>query len=324
MSAAPAATVLWCPACRVPLQAEQACERCGFRCIRDGGILDFLLPAERDSDFRKVNAFYEANPFPGYAPGDNAATLLDRSRRSPFLVALDQAIGPAERVVDCGCGTGQLAAFLALAGPRRSVYGVDACRASLRLADGFRERAGAANLTLLRGDLFALPVAEGVFDVVISRGVVHHTPEPWRAIECVARRVRPGGVLVLGFYESAGRAFHHFRQRLYRSFRGPVRRLDPILRRRDLGDEKKRTWVADQYEHPLEASLPFPRVWRQLRAAGFEWLRSVPPAPLDEPMFSATDEPGGLRLAARRAGWAFAGLRDEDAGMACVVARRPD
>src|SRR6185295_4758895 len=72
-----------------------------------------------------VQAFYEARPFPGYAPADDAASILDRCRRSPFLVALDRAVPPDARVLDAGCGTAQLANFLALAGPRRRIVGAD-------------------------------------------------------------------------------------------------------------------------------------------------------------------------------------------------------
>ena len=54
--------------------------------IADVGGALCALPA------RAVEAFYERRPFPGYAAGDDAHTLLDRSRASPFLVALDAAI----------------------------------------------------------------------------------------------------------------------------------------------------------------------------------------------------------------------------------------
>jgi SAM-dependent methyltransferase len=147
-----------------------------------------------------VNAFYELRPFPGYGPADDATTLLDRCRASPFLVALDRATTPDARVLEEGCGTGQLSNFLALAGPRRRVTGLDYTRASLDAAEAFRRRAGTRNLLLLRADLFAMPVPERAFEVVISRGVVHHTPDPDGAIRAVCARVAPGGHLVLGFY----------------------------------------------------------------------------------------------------------------------------
>jgi SAM-dependent methyltransferase len=266
----------------------------------------------------EVAAFYEARPFPGYAPGDDAASLLDRCRSSPFLRALDLAVAPDARVLDAGCGTGQVGSFLALAAPRRRVLGADRCAASLAAAEDFRRRAGIRNLSLLRADIFALPL-----DVVISRGVVHHTPDPERATLSVCSHVRPGGVLLLGIYESIARLPHHARRRLSLGGRRPIAALDPVLRRRDLDDEKKRTWIEDQYRHPLEHSLSFTALLGTVKSAGLHWLSSVPPAVPGGALFQPTPEPGAFGLLLRRWGWALRCLTDEDAGLVCLLARRP-
>jgi SAM-dependent methyltransferase len=271
----------------------------------------------------EVNAFYEARPFPGYMPSDDAASLLDRCRRAPFLVGLDQSIPPDARVLDAGCGTGQIANFLALAGPRRRVVGVDRCSASLAAGEAFRARAGATNLQLLRGDLFALPVAKQAFDVVISRGVVHHTPDPDRATRSVASHVRPGGHFLLGFYESVARLPHRMRRGLSFGGKHPWALFDPVLRRRDLDDEKKLTWIEDQYRHPLEVSLSFPHMRDVLEELGFTWCGSVPPVPRSDAMLAKTPRPSALSLNMRRWGWAWRCLWDEDAGLVCLVAQAP-
>ncbi|KAA3609451.1 MAG: class I SAM-dependent methyltransferase [Planctomycetota bacterium] len=313
---------LVCPQCREPFRQLGNCSQCGHPVAELNGVLDFLGESRREAAATEVNDFYEVRPFPGYAAGDNAATLLDRCRSSPFMVALNEAIPADATIADCGCGTGQIPNYLALAGPRRHVVGVDACRASLREAEGFRHKAAIDNLRFVRGDLFAMPYLEGAFDVVMSRGVVHHTPEPWKAIQSVAKVVKPGGFLVLSFYESAGRFWHRCRQFMQRHGRSSWRRLDPILRRGDLDDEKKRTWIEDQYHHPLEHCLPFPRVVKEVEALGFDWVRSLPPATGLAGMFEPTPKPSSPAMALRRFGWTLAGLRDQDAGMACLVARR--
>lgn len=45
----------------------------------------------------------------------------------------------------------------------------------------------------------------GTFDVVYSWGVLHHTGEMWRALENVARLVRPGGTLAISIYNDQDR-----------------------------------------------------------------------------------------------------------------------
>lgn len=310
-----------CPRCGSGLAPAAPCTRCGAEVQRHGSIHDALADSPFADKALEVNAFYERRPFPGYGPGDSAHSVLDSARRSPFLVALDRAVPPDACVLDCGSGTAQVAAFLALAGSRRTVIAADGCRASLAAADAFKARARIENLHLLRADLFRLPLAARAFDVVICRGVVHHTPQPYEAIRAVAEHVQDGGYLLLGFYESAARIVHRTRRALGRVAGRPIAVLDPVLRRRDLDAEKKLTWIEDQYRHPLERSMALPDVVAALERNGFEWIRSVPPAPAGSELFSPT--PGLTRWTtfARRAGWAASGFGDEDAGLVLVVAR---
>jgi len=312
-----------CPRCFTDLGSAETCPGCLLEFERIGGLLDRLGAKERETRAAAVERFYTKSPFPGYAPGDDGPALLDRCRKAPFLVSIDSAVPADASVLDAGCGTAQIPAFLALAGPRRRVFGVDGCRESLTHAEEFRARAGVDNLQLVRADLFDLPIAKESFDFVLSRGVVHHTPDPDGAIARVAACVAPGGVLVLGFYETMGRAFHSFRRAIGRVRPGrPFVALDPILRRSDLDDEKKRIWIEDQYLHPLEHILPLPHVLDVLRDLGFRWVRTVPPVATGTSLFESTPEPSPLGLFSLRLGWMLRGLGDPDAGLICVVARK--
>ncbi|GJM23531.1 MAG: hypothetical protein DHS20C15_34460 [Planctomycetota bacterium] len=313
--------LLACPECRSAAANAEGCPDCELRPSQAGGVIDWLANERLDVPEPDVNRFYEARPFPGYAEGDDASSLLDRCRRSGFLTALDRSIPPDAKVLDAGCGTGQISAFLALSSLSREVVGVDACSASLAAAANFRDRTRAENLTLCRGDLFSLPVAEQGFDVVNCRGVVHHNADWQAATRSVARHVKPGGVLVLGFYENIARLPHRIRRRLAAKRRRPFTILDPVLRRSDLDEEKKLTWIEDQYRHPLEWCLPFPQVVKLLDDCGFDWVRSVPPTPAQGGLFDPTPRPSAFGLALRRWGWALT-PGDQDAGLVGYVAKR--
>lgn len=233
--------LLRCPGCMGALGPDADCPACDLVPAKAEGLIDFLGDGRRPVPHPEVNRFYEARPFPGYGSGDDASTLIDRCRASPFLAGLDAAIPNDATVLDAGCGTGQLAAFLALSGARRTVVGADACRGALDLAREFKARASIDNLNLLRGDLRSLPLAEEAFDVVNCRGVVHHNADWKGATRQVARHVAPGGYLVLGFYESIAPMPHRMRRGFGKAFQAPVRMLDPILRRGDIEEEKKLT-----------------------------------------------------------------------------------
>jgi ubiquinone/menaquinone biosynthesis C-methylase UbiE/DNA-binding transcriptional ArsR family regulator len=94
---------------------------------------------------------------------------------------------------DFGCGTGQVSA--ALAPFVRRVIAVDESEAMLQAAK--QRLSDFDNVELRRGDLEALPVDDGRIDVATLMLVLHHVPEPQKAVAEVARALRPCGRLIL-------------------------------------------------------------------------------------------------------------------------------
>jgi 2-polyprenyl-3-methyl-5-hydroxy-6-metoxy-1,4-benzoquinol methylase len=181
-----------CPACSGPLE-QLVCSSCGRRYQSPGGIPDFRLPADRRTEV--VREFYSAAPFPGYPSGETVVNLRERGRRSEFARLLDEAIPPGARVLELGCGTGQLSLFLATAD--RMVIGADLARASLELGAEAARRFGVQGVQFVEMDLRTPGLQARAFDVVVCSGVLHHTPDPRNAFRAVARLVKPGGYLVL-------------------------------------------------------------------------------------------------------------------------------
>lgn len=117
---------------------------------------------------------------------------LLRARATASLVV------PRLRVADVGTGTGVLALELASLG--LDVVGVDRSSGMLNAA---RAKAGSAGETLAgalefkEGDAYALPLEDGSFDAAFAHMVLHSLESPERAIEEMARILRPGGQIVL-------------------------------------------------------------------------------------------------------------------------------
>lgn len=128
----------------------------------------------------------------------SSAGQWDRMRDDMFgdrfhLMALAAFADPEATVGDLGCGTGQVSA--ALAPFVGTVIGVDSSAAMLQAA---RKRLhGQRNIDLRRGELEALPIDDNRLDTATVMLVLHHVPEPGRALADVARALKPGGRLVL-------------------------------------------------------------------------------------------------------------------------------
>src|SRR3954471_17633746 len=90
---------------------------------------------------------------------------------------------------DLGCGTGQVSAAVAPFVAR--VIAVDASAAMLQAAK--KRLHGVANVELRRGDLEQLPIDGARLDAATLMLVLHHVPEPQRALAEAARVVKPGG-----------------------------------------------------------------------------------------------------------------------------------
>src|SRR6185436_9288388 len=123
-----------------------------------------------------VRRFYDAAPFPGYPVRDNLQALRARADRNPFVRLLDEAIAGDARIVEIGCGTGQMCLYLARAD--RLVVGADLTRAALVRGAAAARRFGLDRVQFVETDLLRPGLRAGSFDVVYSSGVLHHTPNP--------------------------------------------------------------------------------------------------------------------------------------------------
>lgn len=122
--------------------------------------------------------------------------------REPTLRVLERAgIGPGMRVLDVGCGSGDVSTLAAgLVGPGGHVLGVDLDEATVASARERVRSRGLANVDFHQAD-FAHGSAPGGFDAVIGRFVLMHQPDPPSALAAAARRARPGGAVA--FVESS-------------------------------------------------------------------------------------------------------------------------
>ena len=269
---------LACPSCAGALTSEWLCAGCGARYEAPGGIPNLRIGSETRVD--AVRRFYEHAPFPGYAECNSLSSLRARAERSKFARLLDQAIPGNARIVEMGCGTGQMSLYLARAD--RLVIGADLTRASLELAVAAAHRFKLDRVFFLETDLHHPGLRKGSFDVVYSSGVLHHTPNPRKAFASIAQLARPGGMIVLGVYNAIARIPHRLRRMIacwsnYRSIP-----FDPVLRNRKNEPARREAWLRDQYQHPEEHRHTLNEVQKWFVENDVEFVRTYPSALIGE------------------------------------------
>lgn len=129
---------------------------------------------------------------------DSVAHQWDDMRRTFFGEGVREAairaadIEPGLIVADVGTGTGFLAEAALAAGAH--VIGIDSSAGMLAQV---RQRFNQQTFEARAGDLDSLPLAAGEVDAVLANMVLHHAPDPARAIREMVRPLKPGGRLVI-------------------------------------------------------------------------------------------------------------------------------
>jgi len=270
--------LLACPACGGDLSPDWSCRACRRRFDAPDGIPNLRLPG--DARTEAVRRFYEGAPFPGYPPRDSLHALHARAARTVFARLLDEAIPGDARIVEIGCGTGQMCLYLARAD--RVVIGADLTRASLCLAAAAARRFGIDRVQFVETDARCPGLRAGAFDVVYSSGVLHHTPDPRAAFARLVPLARPGGIIVLGLYNAFARIPLRLRRLVARLSGYRWIPFDPVLRDRTHEPERRAAWLRDQYQHPEEHRHTLGEVQDWFVENRVEFLRAYPSAVLQE------------------------------------------
>ncbi len=136
--------------------------------------------------------------YQGRYPLEAELAMNDRWPLTPDVMEVLPVAAPGVfKVLESGCGAGKWNFYLAgrLPYPVQAV-GVDFSGPALSAAARFKREGGDryARVHFARGDAARLPIAGGIFDRVLSLGVLGHLQDPVPAVREIARVLKPGGL----------------------------------------------------------------------------------------------------------------------------------
>ncbi|MEH1765978.1 MAG: class I SAM-dependent methyltransferase [Nostoc sp.] len=252
------------------------------------------------SDSQTVSAavakLYNTYPFPPEA-------LLDEpppgyNWRWNWLAAYNFCTGQKPqrqdiRILDAGCGTGVGTEYLVHLNPQASVVGIDLSTGALAVAKERCQRSGANRVEFHHLSLFDVEQLPGEFDLINCVGVLHHTPDPIRGIQALAKKLAPGGLMHIFVYGELGRWEIQLMQKAIALIQGDKKgdyrdgvqvgrqifsslpennRIVKYDKQRWSLENHKDEYFADMYVHPQEIDYNIETLFELIDASGLEFI----------------------------------------------------
>ncbi len=234
---------------------------------------------------KQVAELYTRYPFPGNPIKRRNELFQSIIYDTVYYLVEDYLSGYKSKkikILDAGCGTGELAlALAAKLSPRASVVGVDRNDKSLKVARDRAKRWKINNVVFKHIDLTKDKLPEGPFDFVFSIGVIHHISETEKVFKRLVRSTKKGGYLTTGFYNPYGMMKKRLERQLLKILAGTniekrMMLAKKLYYRRELKPYEE-VWAADTYAHPFQQYFSIEELLKWFRENNIEYLASEPP-----------------------------------------------
>ncbi len=235
-----------------------------------------------DEKTKSVVDFYNESSFPNYKINDNKNTILEKGNKNFIASSFKKLIGFNKDVLEVGCGTGQISNFFAI-GTNNRIVALDPTFASLKIASNFSLNNNIKNINYINADIFDDVLQDSYFDFIWCNGVLHHTKNPHDAFKILTKYLKKNGYILIGLYNKIGRIRTILRRYLYKIFGERILYLlDPTLRNLKSDPDEIKSWIRDQYIHPIEFTHTLDETLNWFDQNEIEFINSIPSCNFDE------------------------------------------
>lgn len=197
------------------------------------------------------------------------------------------------RILDAGCGSGVSTEYLVHLNPQAQVVGIDLSAGTLEVAKERCKRSGANRVEFHHLSLYDVEQLPGEFDLINCVGVLHHTPDPIRGIQTLAKKLAPGGLMHIFVYGELGRWEIQLMQKAIALLQGDKRGdyrdgvqvgrqiFSSLPENNRIVKREKERWsmenhrdenFADMYVHPQEIDYNIETLFELIDASGLEFI----------------------------------------------------
>jgi|CXWL01.1.fsa_nt_gi SAM-dependent methyltransferase len=229
---------------------------------------------------RAVANLYRAYPFPQTTAQQRREWLTFQLCKYKFLGVEDAWRG---RVLDVGCGTGRTMLVPKHYGTQHYV-GLDQSEASLQFARKVSLEDGVEQFVPLKASLFDMPFENEYFDLVVSWGVLHCTPDPIKGIGEMMRVCKPGGYIAFFVYNPFAHWRNNFQRWKIQREAGPDVDARFKVAHRMYGSKPIEQMTSadvvnfvDRFCVPIESNHTYGELMSWLDQLGLEYWGSSPP-----------------------------------------------
>jgi 2-polyprenyl-3-methyl-5-hydroxy-6-metoxy-1,4-benzoquinol methylase len=231
---------------------------------------------------RKVTNFYKESPFPNYKSDDNKSTIIKKGNKNFLTSSFKKFIGFNKSILEVGCGTGQLSNYFAI-GTNNKVVGLDPTIESIELAAKFSDQNNINNIEYVNADIFDDVLADKSFDFIWCNGVLHHTKDSHGAFKILIKSLKDQGYVLIGLYNKIGRIRTLIRKTFSKIFgKNFLMFMDPTLRNLKTSLEEQKSWIRDQYMHPVEKLHTLDEVLNWFKQSNIDFISSIPSCDFNE------------------------------------------
>ena len=126
---------------------------------------------------------------------DEFRRLLDRRSAATHAFHLLPHLRPGMKLLDFGCGPGNISVGLADRVAPGEFHGIDMEESQVELARSAAKSGGHGNMAFQVGNVYDLPFEDDTFDVAHCHAVLMHVPNTQAALAEVRRVLKPGGII---------------------------------------------------------------------------------------------------------------------------------